>query len=254
MALLYWNESQVAFDKDYDTEHCNQHCFLSVCLLLHCFRPVCNGVPDLLCYVIASLIARFIGPTWGPYGAHLGPTGPRWAPCWPHELWYLGYHAQKFFYWSLHFHFLSEDWCPTLSGCQLQACVLSPSFCIAQCKWGWVRKAPSRHNSVYSWNMHVTILPCYHRYSLIYRPQAYVTTSDCFCYPFNVCFIRSNLPWHILCYCLTCHVHWTSHVHSIYQSPYFCLQCVPWCPPLSRCQLQACVLSQPFCLAQCKWG
>ena len=23
-------------------------------------------------------------------GAHLGPTGPRWAPCWPHELCYLG--------------------------------------------------------------------------------------------------------------------------------------------------------------------
>ena len=27
-----------------------------------------------------------MGPTW----AHLGPTGPRWAPCWPHELCYLG--------------------------------------------------------------------------------------------------------------------------------------------------------------------
>ena len=24
-------------------------------------------------------------------GAHLGPTGPRWAPCWPHGLCYLGY-------------------------------------------------------------------------------------------------------------------------------------------------------------------
>ena len=23
-------------------------------------------------------------------GAHLGPTGPRWAPCWPHDLCYLG--------------------------------------------------------------------------------------------------------------------------------------------------------------------
>ena len=33
-----------------------------------------------------SLIAMFMGPTW----AHLGPTGPRWAPCWPHELCYLG--------------------------------------------------------------------------------------------------------------------------------------------------------------------
>ena len=31
-------------------------------------------------------IARFIGQL----GAHLGPTGPRWVPCWPHEPCYLG--------------------------------------------------------------------------------------------------------------------------------------------------------------------
>ena len=29
--------------------------------------------------------------SWGQYGAHLGLTGPRWAPCWPHELFYLGF-------------------------------------------------------------------------------------------------------------------------------------------------------------------
>ena len=28
--------------------------------------------------------------SWGQHGAHLGPTGPRGAPCWPHELCYLG--------------------------------------------------------------------------------------------------------------------------------------------------------------------
>ena len=27
-----------------------------------------------------------MGPTWGPHG----PTGPRWAPCWPHEPCYVG--------------------------------------------------------------------------------------------------------------------------------------------------------------------
>ena len=27
-----------------------------------------------------------MGPTW----AHLGPVGPRWAPCWPHEPCYQG--------------------------------------------------------------------------------------------------------------------------------------------------------------------
>ena len=26
----------------------------------------------------------------GQPGAHLGPVGPRWAPCWPHEPGYLG--------------------------------------------------------------------------------------------------------------------------------------------------------------------
>ena len=35
-----------------------------------------------------SLIAR----SMGQHGAHLGPTGPRWAPClcWPHELCWVG--------------------------------------------------------------------------------------------------------------------------------------------------------------------
>ena len=23
--------------------------------------------------------------SWGQHGTHLGPVGPRWAPCWPHE-------------------------------------------------------------------------------------------------------------------------------------------------------------------------
>ena len=39
-------------------------------------------VSGLIC--IITLIARFMGPTWGPSGAdRTGPTGPRWAPCWP---------------------------------------------------------------------------------------------------------------------------------------------------------------------------
>ena len=35
--------------------------------------------------VVFTLIARFRGPTC----AHLGPTGPRWVPYWPHGLCYL---------------------------------------------------------------------------------------------------------------------------------------------------------------------
>ena len=34
-----------------------------------------------------SLIAWFMGPTWGPSGA----AGPRWVTCWPLELCYLDY-------------------------------------------------------------------------------------------------------------------------------------------------------------------
>ena len=30
-------------------------------------------------------------PDYKIHGAHLGPTGPRWTPCWPHELCYLGW-------------------------------------------------------------------------------------------------------------------------------------------------------------------
>ena len=33
--------------------------------------------------------------SWGQHGAHLGPTGPRWAPCWPHELCSLGGRRSK---------------------------------------------------------------------------------------------------------------------------------------------------------------
>ena len=33
-----------------------------------------------------TLITKFMGTTWG----QSGPTGPRWAPRWPHEFCYLG--------------------------------------------------------------------------------------------------------------------------------------------------------------------
>ena len=36
-------------------------------------------------WLAASLIARLMGQ----YDAHQGPTGPRWAPCWPHGPCYL---------------------------------------------------------------------------------------------------------------------------------------------------------------------
>ena len=52
---------------------------------------------------VTTLIARFMRPTW----AHLGPTGPRWAPCWPHEPCYLENQCDSAIslYIRLSFHF-----------------------------------------------------------------------------------------------------------------------------------------------------
>ena len=40
--------------------------------------------------------------SWGLHGAHLGTTGPRWAPCWPHEPCYQGcYHIVELSWYQL---------------------------------------------------------------------------------------------------------------------------------------------------------
>ena len=41
-----------------------------------------------------------ISGSWGQYEAHLGPTGPRWAVCWPHEPCYLGRLRQYVPHWT----------------------------------------------------------------------------------------------------------------------------------------------------------
>ena len=46
------------------------------------------------CYSGQSVSTTLIARSMGQHGAHLGPTGPRWAPCWPHELCYLGIYAE----------------------------------------------------------------------------------------------------------------------------------------------------------------
>ena len=38
---------------------------------------------------MSSANAQIANP-WGQHGAHLGPVGLRWAPCWPHEPCYQG--------------------------------------------------------------------------------------------------------------------------------------------------------------------
>ena len=38
----------------------------------------------------ANMGATWVLCSWGQLGAHLGPIGPRWTPCWPHEPCYQG--------------------------------------------------------------------------------------------------------------------------------------------------------------------
>ena len=72
-----------------------KYCYITIEWLCIQFIQSCKVVYHLIWWLCRSTtdiskiprIARFMGPTW----AHLGPTGPRWAPCWPHEPCYLGY-------------------------------------------------------------------------------------------------------------------------------------------------------------------
>ena len=93
--------------------------YLSVCLL------VWLSMSSLITHD-TSLIARFMGQ----HGAHLGQTGPSWAPCWPYEPYYLGSLQPTGFYYPRpvlafgYCHRLRLCVCPCvcLSVCQSLAC------------------------------------------------------------------------------------------------------------------------------------
>ena len=65
---------------------------------------------DTIWRLISALIARFMGQ----HGAHPWPTGPRRAPCWPHEPCYLGGSSLiqvMTWYLTAPIHYLSSvDW------------------------------------------------------------------------------------------------------------------------------------------------
>ena len=57
-----------------------------------CIKMWCDLVAEV--HHIYEMTLKTVPPwkqgSWGQHGAHLGPTGPRWAPCWPHEPCNLG--------------------------------------------------------------------------------------------------------------------------------------------------------------------
>ena len=64
----------------------------SVCMLYivytvqHKLNSCMHSCWGFLCFVAVSCIHPWEQGSRGQHGTHLGPTGPRWAPCWPHGL------------------------------------------------------------------------------------------------------------------------------------------------------------------------
>ena len=59
----------------------------------YCWFHCCHV--DFLSNMAISQMAMFMGPTWG----NLGPVGPRWALCWPHEPCYQDIHYESSISW-----------------------------------------------------------------------------------------------------------------------------------------------------------
>ena len=78
---------------------CLKSRFLFQCLILwYICQHSCifNSFSWLNIIFIILDVLMFTKHVPGPWvGAHLGPTGPRWDPCWPHELCYLGLAEQQ---------------------------------------------------------------------------------------------------------------------------------------------------------------
>ena len=78
-------------------KQCYAMCFVSSCVLIN---VIC--VAAWLKWYASSAMRKkerkhashpWQQGSWGQHGAHVGPTGPRWAPCWPHEPCYLGWES-----------------------------------------------------------------------------------------------------------------------------------------------------------------
>ena len=105
----------------------------------------------LSCFMAFSTSEGVIVPwqqgSWG----HLGPTGPRWAPCWPHELCYLGIAKHLHLCWTL-FYFKYDPKCSTTSPwCTIDApavfawCTINASVAFAWCTNHFAHKVEFSH-------------------------------------------------------------------------------------------------------------
>ena len=72
--LLWWYYCNKAFFM-----LCTLCCNIPWCIVYTLFNFI---VPESL--ITNDSILRKQN-SWGQHGAHMGPVGPRWAPCWPHE-------------------------------------------------------------------------------------------------------------------------------------------------------------------------
>ena len=74
--------------------------------------------------------------SWGQYGAHPGPTGPGWAPCWSHELCYLAL-TKSMGHWKTFLGEISKEKLKAFSWCAklLQPYLTGASELIERHEW-----------------------------------------------------------------------------------------------------------------------
>ena len=75
-------------------KQCSQLSWPSYMTFYHSFILKCNLLMSFHCQSTHKR-PRWQS-SWGQHGAHLGPVGPRWAPCWSHKPCYQGVYCSCF--------------------------------------------------------------------------------------------------------------------------------------------------------------
>ena len=121
--------------------------------------------PKLLHWDASEQLPRYQS-SWGQQGAHLGPVGPRWAPCCPHESCYLGgYALLDALDACVNCHiWLTEDWWHIYVSVhwviffgQWHVAWLAPIHCLNQC-WFVVNRTLRNKPSAKCWPFYESII------------------------------------------------------------------------------------------------